>query len=344
LQGAVHIQIQQEGAKTLMDRNPVVSVVIPTYNRIRQVVTALNSVLAQSYSSFEVIIVDDGSDDGTREHVERLISGRLTNEPAIRYVFQSNQGSSAARNRGIAEARGEWIAFLDSDDIWYPDKLEWQVRATELYKDGCGACVTDARLVNDSGMESTSFRAAGKCYSQEIGLAENVVENLAWSFDHFWVTCLLVRSEVARKIGGFDPNIRFCEDHDFNFRLSLVTSFCYVNKVLVQLDRSPASSTIRPWEKAEVRLQNKQKMLDKWLEITTLPPKARKIILRNLRQAYSAWANWYLETEQYEQARRALSKAMKIELTGPLMIKWMLAWIAPSFARKLAPKTKAYTA
>ncbi len=327
-----------------MAHTPLISVVIPTYNRLRQLTTALDSVLGQSYSNYEVIVVDDGSEDGTGESIENLIRSRSASAPRLRYVLQANQGSSAARNRGIAEARGEWIAFLDSDDIWFPEKLEWQVRATEVYGDVCGACVTDARLVNDSGMETTSFRETRRTYSQDIGLAENVVERLAWTFDHFWVTSLLVRSELARQVGGFDPTIQFCEDHDFNFRLSLVSSFCYVNKILVQLDRSPASSIIRPWEKAEVRLQNKQRMLEKWLKDPALPPGVRKIIARNLRQTHSAWANWYLEGHRYEEARESLLKAMKADFAAPLVIKWMLARIAPSFARKLTPKAKDYTA
>jgi glycosyltransferase involved in cell wall biosynthesis len=327
-----------------MGYTPFVSVVIPTYNRLQKVTAALESVLVQSYSSFEVIIVDDGSGDGTRQHVERLISSQSGEAPTVRYIYQLNQGSSAARNRGIAEARGEWIAFLDSDDTWHPDKLKWQVRAVEIYENVCGACITDARLVNNSGMETTSFHETGKSYAQEIGLVENVVENLARLFEHFWVTSLFVRSELARQIGGFDPSIQFCEDQDFNFRLSLITSICYVNKVLVQLDRSAESSTIRPWEKVEVRLQNQQRMLEKWLKDTTLTSKVRNSIGRKLRQNQSAWANWYLETERYQEARQAVTMALKIEPTGALMFKWMLVRIAPSFARKLTPKAKAYTA
>lgn len=327
-----------------MALTPFVSVVIPTYNRLRKVTSALESVLAQSYSNFEVIVVDDGSEDGTGQEIERLISKRPSSSSAVRYIFQSNQGSSAARNRGISEAHGQWVAFLDSDDIWYPDKLEWQVRAVDVYKDACGACITNARLVNDSGMDTTSFQLAGKSYAKEIGLAENAVENLARSPDHFWVTSLMVRSDLAQKVGGFDPNIHFCEDNDFNFRLSLNTSFCYVNKVLVQLDRSAESSVIRPWEKAEVRLRNRQRMLEKWLEDAGLSHEVRKIVARNLRKTHSAWANWYLEAGRYEEARGALSAAMKIEPTGPLTVKWLLARVAPSFVRKLVPKTRSYTA
>ena len=85
-------------------------------------------------------------------------------------------------------------------------------------------------------------------------------------------------------------------------------------------------------------------MLEKWLKDATLPLPVRKIVARNLRQTHSAWANWYLEARRYEEARAALSSAMKIGPTGALIIKWMLARMAPSFARKLTPKAKAYTA
>ena len=112
----------------------------------------------------------------------------------------------------------------------------------------------------------------------------------------------------------------------------------------MQLDRSPESSVIRPWEKAEIRLQNRQRMLEKWLEDAALSHKVRKIVARNLRKTHSAWANWYLEAERYDEARKTLSTAMRIEPTGPLTLKWLLARIAPSFVRKLVPKTRAYTA
>src|ERR1022692_2824174 len=122
--------------------NPTVSVVIPTYERSGKVQGAIDRVLAQTSSDFEVIVVDDGSSDGTGPVLEETFGDR------IRYYFQNNQGVSVARNRGIAEARGEWIAFLDSDDLWEKDKLEWQFKALETFRPQCGACYTDTRLFN----------------------------------------------------------------------------------------------------------------------------------------------------------------------------------------------------
>ena len=107
--------------------NPKVSVVIPTYNRAATVPRAIESVLAQTVTDLEVIVVDDGSSDDTGKVLGEMFGDR------IRYYAQTNQGASVARNRGVEEARGEWIAFLDSDDLWEKEKLEWQFKALERF-------------------------------------------------------------------------------------------------------------------------------------------------------------------------------------------------------------------
>src|SRR5581483_12146947 len=98
---------------------PEVSVIIPTYNRRDFVREAIASVLAQAYQDFEVIIVDDGSQDDTHAVIQEF--------PGVRYIYQENRGVSAARNRGVTVSQGEFLAFLDSDDIWRPRKLESQI-------------------------------------------------------------------------------------------------------------------------------------------------------------------------------------------------------------------------
>jgi glycosyltransferase involved in cell wall biosynthesis len=328
-----------------MSYRPFVSVVIPTFNRARQVEAALMCVLAQTYPEFEIIVVDDGSTDGTREAVQRLISRQHRDGKQIRYFFQPNQGPSAARNKGISEGCGDWIAFLDSDDVWLPEKLEWQVRAIEEFKDECGACITDARLVDDLGMDTTAFRESGKYYAETIGMVSNAVERLARSFDHFWSSALFARADIVRQVGQFDPLLMFNEDNDFFFRLSLATSFCYVNKPLSVIDRScsPPGSKCRPWDQVEVRLRGRQSMLEKWLKLDSkFTPEVRKTVVQNLRQVYSAWANWYLEHERYEEAAQAVDKAIECELTTKLAIKWTLTHVAPSFARRISPKMRVY--
>lgn len=328
-----------------MSHGPFISVVIPTFNRSRPVQAALRSVLAQTYPEFEVIVVDDGSEDGTGQALETLITQQGCNDRRVRYFFRPNQGQSAARNMGIEKARGELVAFLDSDDIWLPEKLEWQVRALEQFKDKCCACITDARLVDNLGMDTSAFRESRKPYEETLGIDFEAVRNLVKCRDPFWISTLLVRTDVVKQLGCFDNQLGYAEDHDFLFRLSLATSFCYVNKPLSVIDRSksPEGSNCRPWDEVEVRLRGSQTMLEKWLKLDSkLPLDVLKTVTHSLRQLHSAWTNWYLEHERYEEARRAVRKAMTYEPTTKLAIKCTLTHVAPSFARRISPKMRVY--
>ncbi len=326
-----------------MSCKPLVSVVIPTYNRTQQTIAAVESVLAQTYPNLEIIVVDDGSTDGSSQVIQRFISQRTNGCHQILFFSQSNQGASVARNTGISKARGEYIAFLDSDDYWLPEKLECQMQAFEQFANECGVCFTDARLVNNSGMNISSFQLHGKNYRQPIGIDREAVKSLAESFSGFWVSSLLVRADIARQIGGFSQDISFVEDRDFHFRLSLVTSVAYVNKQLVRTDRSPSppGSAIRPWDKAEVQFQQQQHMLEKWLSMNDiLPADLRRTIKRNLGALHSHWANWYLENRRYDEARLAASRAVKYKFALGTTVKWALTWLAPGLARRITPKTR----
>jgi glycosyltransferase involved in cell wall biosynthesis len=322
---------------------PLISVVIPTFNRARQVQAAVKSVLGQTYQKFEAIVVDDGSTDGTGEALQNIVNPEVSSGNQVRYFFQPNQGQSAARNKGIAEARGDWIAFLDSDDVWLPEKLEWQVRAIKKFNNECCACITDARLVDNLGMDKTVFRESGKRYAETLGTDLQAAESLVNTREPFWVSTLLARTDLVKRVGCFDPGIGYAEDHDFLFRLSLATSFCYVNVPLSVIDRSksPPGSICRPWDKVEVRLRGSQAIFDKWLALDSqLPLGIRSILVRNLRNVHSAWTNWYLEHEQYEEARRAVYKAVTYEFSPQLAIKWVLTHVAPGFAKRISPKMR----
>ena len=326
-----------------MSCKPLVSVVIPTYNRAQQTIAAIQSVLAQSYASIEIIVVDDGSTDGSGEVIQRFVSENLNDCHQILFVSQPNQGASVARNTGISNARGEYIAFLDSDDSWVPEKLEYQMQALEQFKNECGVCFTDARLVNNSGLDISSFQVHGRNYKEPMGIDRDVMKSLAESFSGFWISSLLVRADIARQIGGFSPDISFVEDRDFHFRLSLVTSVAYVNKQLIRTDRtpSPAGSTVRPWDNAEVQFRQQQRMLEKWLTMDSgLPAELHRTVQRNLGALHSHWANWYLENGRYEEARHAVTSAVKYKFALGTTIKWALTWLAPALARRLTPKTR----
>ena len=190
--------------------NPKVSVIIPTYNRAAKVRKAIESVLNQTFSDLEVVVVDDGSSDDTGKILQETYGDR------IRYFAQPNQGASAARNRGLAEARGEWIALLDSDDLWEKEKLEWQFKALERFGAQCGACYTDVRFMNHPETR-TMFELAEESYQHEgtMGINPDVLRVLLRPGRAGMVVCtcsLMARADVVAKSGGFDTNLRFGED------------------------------------------------------------------------------------------------------------------------------------
>jgi glycosyltransferase involved in cell wall biosynthesis len=315
--------------------NPKVSVVIPTYNRAAQVRNAIESVMAQTFSDLEVIVVDDGSSDDTGKILQETYGDR------IRYFAQANQGVSVARNKGLAEARGEWIAFLDSDDLWEKEKLEWQFRALERFGSQCGGCYTDTRFFNYPETR-TMFQLAEESYRHEgtMGINTDVLRLLVRPGGAGMVLCtcsLLARADVVARSGGFDRNLRFGEDSEFMFRLAMLTGFCYVNRPLVLVDRSPAElrhvGVSSEWNKQESLLRDTQLKLEALVRLgDAVPRKIRKVIRKQLGSVHSGWANWYLETRQYAKAREAASMAAQLDLTLNFAVKWLLAWISPQLA------------
>jgi len=315
--------------------NPKVSVVIPTYNRAGTVPRAIESVLAQTVTDLEVIVVDDGSSDDTGKVLGEMFGDR------IRYHAQANQGASVARNRGVEEARGEWIAFLDSDDLWEREKLEWQFKALERFGPDCCGCYTDTRFFNHPETR-TMFQMVEKEYRHEgtMGVNRDVLQRLVRPGGAGMVVCLsslLARADVVRKTSGFDPKLLYSQDSEFMFRLALLTGFCYVNLPLVRFDRSPAEirhvGVQSEWNKFEFWLRDSQLRLEGLLRLSEgLPKEIRSVIRERLSTIHRGWANLYLETGQYEKAREAMSKAAQLDLTFNLAVKWLLTWMSPKLA------------
>lgn len=181
---------------------PAVSIIIPTYNHRDFVLATLNSVFAQTFTDYEVIVINDGSPDDTAEVLRPLAeAGR------IRYIEQENTGQSLARNRGIAEAGGEFIALLDDDDLWPPDKLEWQVDAMARHPSagivGGPTLIVDAegrRLFRTDFVPDLSFE---KCLLECPFVSPGQT---------------LIRADVLRRLGGLNPNIWGADDWDLWLR------------------------------------------------------------------------------------------------------------------------------
>jgi glycosyltransferase involved in cell wall biosynthesis len=314
---------------------PKLSVVIPTYNRAEKVRKTVESVLGQSFTDLEVIVVDDGSSDETGQTLERAFGDR------IRYYFQSNQGVSVARNKGIAEAKGDWIAFLDSDDVWENEKLEWQFRALDRFSPDCGACYTDVRFMNHSETRSM-FQLAQESYRHvdEFGVNSEVLRLLVKPGGAGMVVCLsslLARADAVRHARGFDPSLSYSADSEFMFRLAMITGFCYVNRPLVLFDRSPVKdrhvgvSSI--WTRADFFLQDNQRKLEGLSRLIDDQPAAiHDLVRRQLGSIHNGWVNWHLESGDYRKARAAAYKAAQLNLTFNIAMKWLLTWISPRIA------------
>jgi len=148
------------------DLMPAVSVIIPTYNRANFITEAVDSILIQDYSDVEIVVIDDGSDDDTKVMLRPY-------ENKIRYFYQENKGLGEARNKGIKEAHGKYIALLDSDDLWLPGKLQLQIACMEA-KPEIGLCCTNFHQFNDEGVIQGRDQESWEAY-QRYGLTLNTI-------------------------------------------------------------------------------------------------------------------------------------------------------------------------
>ena len=263
-----------------------------------------------------MIVVDDGSTDGSGEVVEQIRSAESSGR-VLRQVFRSEEsGASAARNTRNQRSAGEYIGFLDSDDIWLPEKLEWQIKALDQFKNQCAACVTDARLVNQRGPRSKRFETQGRHYPQTIGIDRDATKSLAQSFCFGYLPCWSGRTRFGR-LEASTRRSPSSKTATYFFRLSLVTSIAYVNKLLIQTDRtpSPTGSICRPWDNKEFQFRHQQQMLESWLAIgIRLIPEVRKIVEQALGSLHSHCANWHLENSRYAEARHSVASAVRYRL------------------------------
>jgi glycosyltransferase involved in cell wall biosynthesis len=202
-----------------MADSPLVSVVIAAYNMAQYLPLAVRSALGQTYGNVEVIVIDDGSRDDTRE-----VMAPFLREPRFRYLGQDNQGQAAAKNHGVREARGEHIAFLDADDIWVPEKLEQQIPLF-LRSEDVGVVYSRLAYIDETGRElriadNELFRGrvSGPLLVQNfIGFSTSVVRKRC--FDH---------------LGGFDEAITMGIDYDLWLRFSTQYEFDFVDRPLIR--------------------------------------------------------------------------------------------------------------
>lgn len=188
----------------------MISIIIPLYNKGELIGRTLRSIAAQENVpvEYEVVVVDDGSTDGCADIARRVASE--TGIQNFRVIPQTNAGVGAARNRGIAEARGEYVAFLDADDIWKPSHLRTLAELAERYPQ-CLVCATNyENLMPDGRTVPNMLRDVP--FKSDCGVIERYFAIAATSNPPLWTSALMVRTEAIRKIGGFPTGIKSGED------------------------------------------------------------------------------------------------------------------------------------
>ena len=221
----------------------LVSVIIPTYNRAYCINKSIQSVLDQTYKNIELLVIDDCSDDNTEEVIKQF------NDNRIRYIkLKKNGGPSKARNIGIKKARGEFIAFQDSDDIWYNNKLELQIN--EFQSD------TQCQLVFcqylSKGEVPTPCPAEQKFDVQKYkyGMFEILLKG-----NRIGTPTIVIRKDIIEKLGGFNEKIKTLEDWEFVLRVTEKYNIKYINKVLMEVYPSKNGiNSITGYHKAAVSL------------------------------------------------------------------------------------------
>mgnify|MGYP000225793700 CR=1 FL=1 len=282
-----------------MQKIPLISIVTPTYNRSEFLAEAVNSVLGQTYSNFELLIIDDGSTDDTRELV-----ASYQQDPRIRYFYQSNQGQSVARNRGIAESAGDFICFLDSDNAWLPKKLERSLLEFQRFPE-TQVVYGDSILIDENSAEigkSTMKRYSGRITANL--LKDNFVS----------MNTTMTRRHCFEEMGGFNESDRIAEDYELWLRFSTKFEFHYIPEFLGcyrKMDNQISSDKQR-------RFEGNERLLLKFLEQY---PDA--VTGRERRRGLS---HFYIRKARYEISAKAFRAALSDIARGTKYDPW---WQGP---------------
>ena len=251
----------------------MISIIIPLYNKEASIATALRGVLAQTYQDFEVVVVDDGSTDGGAAVVETF------EDPRIRLIRQENAGVSAARNRGIAEARGEHVAFLDADDEWMPEFLV-EIAALIAEYPECRARATNY-IFNSNGVKSPTILRKMP-FTEGRGVLTNYFEVASCSHPPMWTSAVCIERTLLQEIGGFPVGIKSGEDLLTWARIAVRTQWAYSLKVMAQYNIEQVFVREKP-----KRLHDKEDAVgDDLLALLEMVPPSKK---RELKLYISHW-------------------------------------------------------
>ena len=273
-----------------MKQNHMVSVIIPTYNRAASVGASIQSVLDQTWQEFEIIIVDDGSTDNTRQVVGNYTDDR------IRYIcMEKNSGASGARNEGIRQAKSDYIAFLDSDDEWLPEKLEKQMQVMLQSSESVG--LVYCRM---SGlMEDNTPLICPELSLKKEQLEGNILGKLLES-NEIGTPAMLVRRKCLEQTGGFDEKLRCLEDWELVLRIAEIWEIGFADDILVEVHFSDGGVSTNLKGYVETRCY----MVAKYWELMVREGILNKVVEEVLMTAQHCG--------YYEEAKRLLAAALHL--------------------------------
>lgn len=302
-------------ARSSTDAAPLVSVILPTYNRAATLDRAITSVLAQSYTSFELLVIDDGSTDVTPSLVGAVKDDR------VRYLRQDqNQGVAAARNRGLAAAKGRLIAFLDSDDAWMPEKLDRQVALMQASPGRVGLIYTGLAIQQPGGHTDTWRPEVRGNVLADI-LQRNVV--------HFGTSSTMIRAEAAEAVGGFDSAMPANEDHDYWARIARLFEFDYLPEALTIYDQVGSMSGVEA--KRSAQFDRNMQARDLFVERHGF--EANRLGTTFAYQMDSARRHLEWDEGNLRAGRRLLLKSARSAPAQPLPYVWLALSLLPRRAR-----------
>ena len=205
---------------------PRVSIVLPVFNGEELIRNSIASVLSQTFNDFELIIINDGSTDKTPDIIREFDDDR------IKTFSYANSGLSKSRNRGVSKSRGEYIAFLDHDDVWMPDKLEQQLYRFQA-EDKPDIVYGQTQLIDRKG-NPTTFSRFGRSFAGGESVFEGNILEYVLRNNFIWTgSNIMVKRGVFEVVGKYDEDLRSCEDWDMNIRMANLFKFGVVKKKLL---------------------------------------------------------------------------------------------------------------
>lgn len=223
---------------------PLISVIIPACNAQKTIQDTIQSVLNQTYSDFEIIVINDGSTDNTLDHLANIL------DPRLRVFSYTNSGANPSRNRGLAHATGDYVSFLDADDLWTPDKLEAQLCALKSHLNAAVA-YSWTNFIDESGniLHSGSYISASGYILAELAVV-NFLENGSNP---------LIKKQAVLAVGGFDESLQACQDWDLWLRLAAKYEFVAVPspQILYRVSINSVSSNVLKLETACLKVINR---------------------------------------------------------------------------------------